>query len=259
MSRGAGIADWDAYLDRFHGQRPGITERILAASVDRAGRTAYDWAAEAVPQAGTVIDLACGSAPLWSDGLAGRYLGVDASAAELALAAARGAHELRRATASAIPAPDEGAAAVVCSMALMVLPDPGRVLAEVARVLQPGGVLVATMPTAPRAVGQLVLSAGLVRAAGGFLGYRNDALLHRPDALFRRHGLTLDEDATRAYRYDLAAPGAPEAMAASLYLAPPVAEHEAAVAGFLRGVARRRRPFLVPIRRLVARRTGDPR
>ena len=86
---------WPEYVAAFHAGRAGITEQVLRrARLD--GRDAYDWLADAVPPAGLVLDVACGSAPM-RDRLPGRaYMGVDLSAAELAVARQGGADRLAR-------------------------------------------------------------------------------------------------------------------------------------------------------------------
>ncbi|NUR05351.1 MAG: class I SAM-dependent methyltransferase, partial [Streptomyces sp.] len=84
---------WPGYLAAFHQQRPGVTEAVLSHA-HHEGRTPYQWLLEAVPAHGSVLDLACGSAPLWPALRGRRCLGVDASAAELALARSRGAGPL---------------------------------------------------------------------------------------------------------------------------------------------------------------------
>ncbi|WP_157773443.1 class I SAM-dependent methyltransferase [Brachybacterium vulturis] len=216
---GAG-AEWDAYLAGFHADRPGITERLLSHSLDARGTTPYDWVADAVGGSGLVVDVACGSAPLWSPRLAGRYLGVDLSSAELDLARHRGAHRITQGSAHALPVQTGIAATVVCSMALMILPDLSAVLGEVRRALRPGGVFVAIVPTTPTGLGDLVFGAGLVRAARGPLSYRNDPLLRRPRRLFAENGLAVREDIRRTYRCELSADRAAEA-AASFYLRGP--------------------------------------
>jgi SAM-dependent methyltransferase len=135
---------WDEYLLDYHDANPGITEELLSVAHDGAGRSPYDWLAEALPAGvSTVVDLACGSGPV-ARLLAGvRVVGVDQSAGELARASG-----LRvRATASALPLAGGRAGAVVTSMALMLLHPLEAVLAEVARVLRPGGTFVATLPT----------------------------------------------------------------------------------------------------------------
>jgi hypothetical protein len=55
--------DWGGYLAQFHAQRSGITEALLSCATDTAGRTPYGWLAAVVPTRGSVLDLACGSAP----------------------------------------------------------------------------------------------------------------------------------------------------------------------------------------------------
>ena len=143
--------DWAAYVGRYHDERAGITEELLAPARDDAGRSPYDWLLETAPGDGLVVDLCCGSAPV------GRrlarstpYVGVDRSGGELArarcdCAPAVGAG-LVRADAASLPLRSASAATVVASMALMVLPRLDSVLAEVGRVLRPEGTLVATVP-----------------------------------------------------------------------------------------------------------------
>ncbi|MBW3603225.1 MAG: hypothetical protein KY434_11090 [Actinobacteria bacterium] len=55
---------WRTYLDRFHQERAGVTEKLLGRAVDASGANPYDWLASAVSERGRVVDLACGSAPL---------------------------------------------------------------------------------------------------------------------------------------------------------------------------------------------------
>lgn len=134
-----------AEIAAYHARRPGITERLLDRLLDDAGANPYEWLMAAIAGRRPVLDLACGSAPL-AELVPGRYVGVDRSEAELAAAArTRPGVRLLRADAAALPL-REGFAAVSASMALMVLTPLARVLAEVARVLIPGGVLAATMP-----------------------------------------------------------------------------------------------------------------
>jgi len=75
-------ADWTGYVAGFHAQHAGITEDVLEHARDSDGMTPYDWAAEAVTPGLTVLDLACGSAPMHAHLRAGAYVGVDLSAAE---------------------------------------------------------------------------------------------------------------------------------------------------------------------------------
>lgn len=254
MSGAGEDSDWDAYLAGFHQNRAGITERILSRSLDAHGATPYDWVARPIPEEGLVVDVACGSAPLWSPRLEGRYLGIDVSPAELELARGRGAHRVALGSAEELPVETGTAAVVVCTMALMVLPDLAAALAEARRVLCSEGILIATVPTTPTRIDDLVVGAGLVRAAGGPLRYRNDTLLRRPRPCFADQGLTIIEDRRRTYRLDLSADGTADDAAASLYLRGRQAPHEHRVARYLQRTARRGRSMPVPIRRFLARR-----
>ena len=149
--RNTSAADWTSYVARYHDERPGITEDLLGPARDHTGRSPYDWLLEGAPDRGLVVDLGCGSAPV------GRrlpsetpYVGVDRSVGELGrargdgLTTAPGA--LVRADLVALPLRSGAAGTVVASMALMVVTRLDAVLGEVARVLRPGGTLVATVP-----------------------------------------------------------------------------------------------------------------
>lgn len=252
MNRAESGGGWDEYLTEFHARRAGITERILERSIAPDGTTPYDWVTERIPDTGLVVDVACGSAPLWGPRFGDRYLGIDASAAELALADRRGAHALIHGTADTLPVGDGAAGIVVCSMALQILPDLATSLTEIRRILDPDGQFVAIVPTGPAGAKDIAFGAGLVRTAGGTLGYRNDPLLRRPGHLFAEHGLTIVGDATRTYRFDLTAPGAPAEAASSLYLRGAQAARVDRVAAYLERAARHGRTMPVPIRRILA-------
>ncbi|OYU72017.1 MAG: hypothetical protein CFE45_41350, partial [Burkholderiales bacterium PBB5] len=75
------------------------------------------------------------------------------SAGELRAAQARlgDSVALHQARAQALPLADAAMAAVTCHMALMLMAEPPFVLAEITRVLQPGGHLLAVVPAAPLA------------------------------------------------------------------------------------------------------------
>lgn len=103
-----------------------------------------------------VLDVACGTglitfAAARAVAPGGWALGVDISGEMLAGAAARvrarrGADvEFMRMDAEALDLPDETFDVALCALGLMYLPDPGRALAEMRRVLRPGGRLVAAI------------------------------------------------------------------------------------------------------------------
>jgi SAM-dependent methyltransferase len=249
-------------LARFHDERAGITEQVLGRCRDRLGATPYDWLGEQVGGAVPVLELACGSAPLWPR-LAGRtdlgvtylgvtYLGVDLVAAELARAAARGAGPLVRADAAALPLADRTVRLVVCPMALMIMQPLSRVLAEIGRVLQDGGRLVAIVPaTRPLLFRDVVKVAGLAATAGR-LSYPNDAALAAPAGRLAAAGLRLVSDEARRFGYRLRGPDDAETLLASLYLPGVPPYRVRAARAYLRALARLRATVPVPLRRLVA-------
>jgi len=87
---------------------------------------------------GDVLDLACGTANLLP--MVGSYAGVDASL-EMLLAARRkfATAALAAANSAALPFADVRFDTVCCASAFHIFPEPERALAEVRRVLRPGG------------------------------------------------------------------------------------------------------------------------
>lgn len=74
------------------------------------------------------------------------YLGVDVSHAELSVARARGRGPVLNGDALALPVESGSVDVVVCSMAIMLLRPIDAAMAEVARVLRPGGTFAAIRP-----------------------------------------------------------------------------------------------------------------
>lgn len=138
-----------AHLRAVHRDHAGFTETCARACRDAAGRTSYDWLAEAVPRTGAarVLDLACGSGPLLEilhqRNLGLRLTGLDMCPEELALARARlpaAAAELMQAEAQDMARIADGTQdAVLCHWALTLMDPVTPVLHEVRRVLAPGG------------------------------------------------------------------------------------------------------------------------
>jgi SAM-dependent methyltransferase len=189
---------WASYLGEYHDANPGITESLLGDARDGAGRSPYDWLVEAVPAgASTVVDLACGSGPLDQRlrprGM--RVVGVDQSSAELARASG-----LRvQARVPALPLAGGCAGAVVTSMALMLMHPLEAALAEVARLLRPGGTLVATVPSRAGA-GGAPLFAELLRTLGqAGVTYPEPLDDGRLAGRFAAAGLRLSGDETAAF------------------------------------------------------------
>lgn len=196
--------EWTRYLATYHDANPGITEDVLAPARDDTGRSPYDWLIEAVPAEATVVDVACGSGPVVRRFARRRGVGVDRSASELARArpVPHGA-ALVRADAARLPLATASADAVTASMALMVLHPLEAVLEEARRLLRPGGVLAATVPTRRSSDGQAfempVFSDILARLGQAVTPYPES--LH-PRSLRRRFsaaGLELVEDSGKCF------------------------------------------------------------
>jgi ubiquinone/menaquinone biosynthesis C-methylase UbiE len=96
---------------------------------------------------GSVLEVAIGTGrnlPCYPAGT--RITGIDLSPAMLAIARRRAAElgidaELREGDAEALAFPDGGFDTVVCALSLCSIPDPATAIAEMARVLRPGGKL----------------------------------------------------------------------------------------------------------------------
>jgi SAM-dependent methyltransferase len=247
---------WDGYLEGFHAARPGITEWVLRRA-RAAGTDPYDWLAEVVPPRGRVLDLGCGSAPLFRT-LAGRsWTGLDTSGAEFVAARAAGAKPLLRARASAIPLRDASVDVVVCSMSLMVTTPLAQVVAEIARVLRPGGLLAATIPAAgPLRPADRVAVAGLIAALGRAPAYPAGRGTARIPALLGECGLRVTGDSRRRFGYRLRGPADADQFLSSLYLPGTSAARRRLARRYVRLLARLHYEMPVPLRRITAERAG---
>ncbi|GAA4200472.1 methyltransferase domain-containing protein [Actinocatenispora rupis] len=145
---------------------------------------ALTWLAEArarlVPPAtrpgAVLVDLGCGGGLLapWLAGKGYRHVGVDPVGTSLVIAAAHGVTPVRG-DATRVPLPDGCCDVVVAGELLEHVTDPARVVAEAARLLRPGGLL----------VGDTVNATALARLALVRIGERIPGLvppgIHDPD------------------------------------------------------------------------------
>lgn len=149
------MTDWPGYLAAFHAAHPGISERVLRRSL-RDGMSPYTWLARAV-SGQRVLDLASGNGalarvieqrPSRPSGTAW-VVGADRSVEELqeGRRGAGGGRPVVCADALGLPFADGVFDAVACSAGLMVFTDVEAALAESARVLRPGGIFAATVPS----------------------------------------------------------------------------------------------------------------
>jgi SAM-dependent methyltransferase len=130
-------------LRGFHAARPGITSAVLS----RAGTSeSYDRLVAAVPRGARVLDLGCGDTHLVSR-LGPRAVGVD-----LAPSRAHGG-AIVAARAQALPFAGGAFDACVCHLAFMLFDAIEQVVAELRRVVVPGGRFAAVLGGGPTADG----------------------------------------------------------------------------------------------------------
>ena len=244
-------ATWADYLRQFHDTRAGITDVVIGGARHR-GISPYQWAVQALGDRNPVVDLACGSAPLHRLITSAVCIGVDSSPAELRLAARSGAGPLLLADSGHIPMSAASAAAVVCSMSLQILHPLERSLAEVARLLRPGGVFVALLPAdGPLSLRDRYRYVRLLLALRRRrLSYPNDRALTDAGSLFQAHGLEIVRDERLRFGLDPATVG--DALVRSLYLPGGSARRIEEAGRRTRGWAGHQ--LGIPVRRIVATR-----
>ncbi|TDO29872.1 methyltransferase family protein [Kribbella sp. VKM Ac-2527] len=251
----APAVDWPRYLAGYHRDRPGITERLLTGAMAGRGAAPYPWLVEPLrDEPGPILDLACGSAPTRLLLRRERWIGIDASASELAVAAAAGRRPLVRGDAGALPVADGVIGSVCAAMCLQVLTPMDVVLAEVRRVLRPGGMVVALVPSrvGPRSSGVL----GWVRVMRA-LGIRSEPWPN-PQArdglarLLRAHGFVVDSDQRRMYHCEIADPSDAALLIDALYLPGVDTESLNRAKDVLASWATPGRGLPLPLRRVVA-------
>ena len=216
-----GDVNWRKYLATFHQERAGVTEAVLSRALS-GDHSPYRWLARAVSATATiVVDLACGSGPM-SRELAqpGRtVIGLDLSESELALAADRGPGPWIRADGLRLPFRDGSVDVVTSSMGLVVVQPLAQVLAEVARVLRPGGVLAgiapALRPLGPRDVRLLTRINGRLRTKPQFPG---PVELTGFAKALTAQGMRAVEDGRERYRFGIRTRADAELMMSALYL-----------------------------------------
>lgn len=142
----------EAWLVDWHAHHPGATSQCCA----RAQPSSYAWLAARTGPRERVLDLACGDGYLLEQLQArgvDRAVGLDLSPAELAAARLRlgDGVELVEGRAQALPFAAASFDCVTSHMALMLMLPIEPVVAEILRVLRPGGRLVAIIGAPPHA------------------------------------------------------------------------------------------------------------
>ena len=198
-----------------------MVEAVLSRAM-AGDHSPYRWLARAVSaSARVVLDLACGSGPM-SRELArpGRMVvGLDLSEYELALAAGQSPGPWVRADGLHLPFRDGSVDVVTSSMGLVVVQPMSQVLAEVARVLRPGGVLAgiapALRPLAARDVRTLTSINARLRTKPQFPG---PVELTGFAKALAGVGMRAMEDARERYRFGIRSRADAELMMSALYL-----------------------------------------
>ncbi|MDC0766237.1 class I SAM-dependent methyltransferase [Streptomyces sp. HD] len=140
-------ASQEAFLQAFHAEHPAVTTEALGCGRAPDGRSSYEILCDRVADSRRVLDLGCGDGlllELLARGDGRQLAGVDLSPQCLALARQRptlAGARLEVARAQTLPFADDGFDACVSHMALMLMGDIEQVVAEIARVLSPGGTL----------------------------------------------------------------------------------------------------------------------
>ncbi|MBM7785346.1 class I SAM-dependent methyltransferase [Tenggerimyces flavus] len=254
---------WAEYLESFHARTAGQTEDVLSRC--HAGDlTPYSWLIRPViGRARRVLDLACGSAAaaglLASESAkTGTFvIGVDNSAAELAVGSERHPVPLLQADVQRLPFADQAFDAVVCSMGLMVVQPLPEILAEVARVTRENGLLVATVASPlPLRRADLMLLGRLTAKlrttprfpAGGELGGIGTALTEA--------GFDVLEDGRERFAFTVRTAEDADLLLGSLYLPDTTEDRRDAAARWLaeQGQSRNGVDVAIPIRRITAMR-----
>lgn len=148
------MSEAERWLKDWHARHPGATARALG----RGNPSSYETLAALAKAGDRALDVACGDGMLMERLLArgaAEVTGIDMSSEELAAARARLGDRARllEGRAQALPFEDASFDVVTCHMALMLMDAPDGVVAEVRRVLRPGGVFGAVVGSAPASDG----------------------------------------------------------------------------------------------------------
>lgn len=242
----------------------GITERVLSRAF--AGEhTPYDWLARSVgTRAGLVVDIGCGAGAM-TRALASperTVVGVDLAEHELRCAQQRAEGPWVLGDARQLPFADHSIDTVVTVMGLAVIRPTDELLAEIARVLRPGGMLATITPSwrpfnradlalNARLLATLQSRASLRHAATGAAQRTSPPRLGR---LMDQHGLRKVEDKRERYYYTVRDIEDAELLVRGLAVHSVRSARTRAAARWLASKAEQRGELAVPIpmRRVVA-------
>ena len=165
--------------------------RVFSYNMDRRWKAELmGWMAGQLHAHANVLDLACGTGDLAFAAAEraprGAILGIDASAAMIDIARTRAAHagsahvRFTVGDLSALDVPTASVDAITAGYALRNVPDYTRGIAEIARVLKPGGVVATLDFYRPRSALWRRLFLSYLSAAGNLIGW----LWHREPVVY---------------------------------------------------------------------------
>ncbi len=166
--------EWAAFLKAVHFKYPSMTSKAFAQYKDSDQKSSYQRLADCLPKpAKKIVDLACGDGYLTSilcaHAPSAKIVGIDMADGELDVARAKyqtKAVSFVNANADALPFGNASIDAVVSHMALMLMNPIEPVVAELRRVLKPGGLFAAVVGR-PADEGSLCL--GIQKLITGFI------------------------------------------------------------------------------------------
>ncbi len=242
--------DWGVYLDSFHRANPGITEDVLTRCV-ADGSTPYSWLTDGLDSSATILDVACGSGPTMPAG-ADHWIGIDLSESELRRAQSSEKFAVILGDATKLPVPDLSVDVVSCSMALMLVRPLDLSLAEISRVLRPGGRLLLLLPARrPLTMADRLSYVRLFWAARSTTKFPPTELRRSAERALGRHGLRVESDDTRRFAYRLDGVAAADRFVDSWYL--PGVSAERCAHARARATRLSPRDIGIPFRRVIAR------
>ena len=250
MTRHLGRTDWDSYIQRFHHDRPGITEAVLTHATSR-GQNPYEWLTDGIDTPGVVLDLACGSAPT-RPLLGPGWIGLDASSSELLAAHLDTTGRAIRADLTQLPIDGESCNTVICSMALMLVEPLHAALLEMRRVLKPNGTLRILLPARrPLTARDRLRYARLVASLHSTALFPPTPVHRDAEAQLRAARLRVVDDTGRRFAYPIRTYAAARVLIDSLYL--PKCDNTRRAAGYRVATRWTRKATGIALRRLTAR------
>jgi ubiquinone/menaquinone biosynthesis C-methylase UbiE len=177
LARGESVTeeDWNRHLLDSHRRAPSQTPEAFGDYESFDGRNSYQRLADVIrstqPKPKRVLDLACGDGHLIPfcrkllDPDA-RILGVDMSEDELSIAKRRHTSEqisFFQASGQRLPLEDRSIDLTLCHMAFMLMMPLEPVVAEIGRVLKPGGRFAATIGNGAKSTGLCATLLGMIQ------------------------------------------------------------------------------------------------